>query len=126
MDTVTCDMHVHLPLSIQGDVESMYTSIDKDSETTTDRQIAVDIPRCHQYDLLLASPEGHKKFLRLLKAWVVSHPKLVYWQGEEMSILLVVMLVDMLCLSVTGLDSLCAPFLSLNFNNEGAILHTYY
>ena len=30
-------------------------------------------------------------------AWVVSHPHLVYWQG---------------------LDSLCAPFAALNFNNE--------
>ena len=51
------------------------------SETQTDRQIAVDIPRCHQYDLLLASSEGHQKFMRILKAWVVAHPKLVYWQG---------------------------------------------
>lgn len=51
------------------------------SETATDRQIAVDIPRCHQYDLLLASSEGHRKFMRVLKAWVVAHPILVYWQG---------------------------------------------
>uniref|UniRef100_A0A672H0G2 TBC1 domain containing kinase n=1 Tax=Salarias fasciatus TaxID=181472 RepID=A0A672H0G2_SALFA len=57
----------------------------------------VDIPRCHQYDELLSSPQGHIKFRRVLKAWVVSHPDLVYWQG---------------------LDSLCAPFLYLNFNNE--------
>uniref|UniRef100_A0A8B9IT62 TBC1 domain containing kinase n=1 Tax=Amazona collaria TaxID=241587 RepID=A0A8B9IT62_9PSIT len=60
-------------------------------------KIEVDIPRCHQYDELLSSPEGHAKFRRVLKAWVVSHPDLVYWQG---------------------LDSLCAPFLYLNFNNE--------
>lgn len=45
-------------------------------------QIEVDIPRCHQYDELLSSPEGHAKFRRVLKAWVVSHPDLVYWQGE--------------------------------------------
>lgn len=57
----------------------------------------MDIPRCHQYDKLLSSKDGHRKFKRVLKAWVVSHPRLVYWQG---------------------LDSLCAPFLSLNFNNE--------
>ncbi|KAK7912867.1 hypothetical protein WMY93_013078 [Mugilogobius chulae] len=60
-------------------------------------EIEVDIPRCHQYDELLSSPQGHIKFRRVLKAWVVSHPDLVYWQG---------------------LDSLCAPFLYLNFNNE--------
>ena len=61
-------------------------------------QIEVDIPRCHQYNELLSSPEAHKKFKRILKAWVVSHPEYVYWQG---------------------LDSLCAPFLYLNFNDEG-------
>jgi TBC domain-containing protein kinase-like protein len=61
----------------------------------------VDIPRCHQYDELLSSYEGHRKFKRVLKAWVVSHPQYVYWQG---------------------LDSLCAPFLYLNFNNEGECL----
>lgn len=44
-------------------------------------QIEVDIPRCHQYHQLLASPEAHGKFKKLLKAWVVSHPALVYWQG---------------------------------------------
>ena len=53
--------------------------------------------RCHQYNHLLASPEGHRKFKRILKAWVVSNPQYVYWQG---------------------LDSLCAPFLLLNFNDE--------
>jgi TBC domain-containing protein kinase-like protein len=45
----------------------------------------------------LASPEAHYKLKRVLKAWVISNPNLVYWQG---------------------LDSLCAPFLFLNFNSE--------
>nr|XP_061791720.1 TBC domain-containing protein kinase-like protein isoform X2 [Nerophis lumbriciformis] len=84
-------------LGIQGDIQAKYESIDKDTPIPTDRQIEVDIPRCHQYDELLSSPQGHAKFRRVLKAWVVSHPDLVYWQG---------------------LDSLCAPFLYLNFNNE--------
>lgn len=74
-----------------------YDKIDKVTPTTTDRQIDVDIPRCHQYDELLSSPEGHRKLKRLLKAWVTSHPQYVYWQG---------------------LDSLTAPFLYLNFNQE--------
>lgn len=47
-------------------------------------QIEVDIPRCHQYDELLSSPQGHIKFRRVLKAWVVSHPDLVYWQGQSL------------------------------------------
>ena len=45
-------------------------------------KIEVDIPRCHQYDALLSSPAAHRKFKRVLKAWVVSHPDLVYWQGQ--------------------------------------------
>ncbi|XP_061736306.1 TBC domain-containing protein kinase-like protein [Nerophis ophidion] len=84
-------------LGVEGDIQAKYESIDKDTPIPTDRQIEVDIPRCHQYDELLSSPHGHVKFRRVLKAWVVSHPDLVYWQG---------------------LDSLCAPFLYLNFNNE--------
>lgn len=65
-------------------------------------QIEVDIPRCHQYHELLSSPSAHAKFKRVLKAWVVSHPQYVYWQG---------------------LDSLSAPFLALNFNNEGKAIY---
>nr|XP_004663058.2 TBC domain-containing protein kinase-like protein [Jaculus jaculus] len=84
-------------LGVEGAIQDKYDAIDKDTPIPTDRQIEVDIPRCHQYDELLSSPEGHAKFRRVLKAWVVSHPDLVYWQG---------------------LDSLCAPFLYLNFNNE--------
>lgn len=45
----------------------------------------------------MASPQAHQKLKRILKAWVIANPNLVYWQG---------------------LDSLCAPFLYLNFNYE--------
>lgn len=61
-------------------------------------QIEVDIPRNHQYGELLSSPVGHRKFKRVLKAWVEKNPQYVYWQG---------------------LDTLCAPFIYLNFNDEG-------
>ncbi|CAG0915447.1 unnamed protein product [Notodromas monacha] len=84
-------------LDVISDVEADYEAVDKETPTATDRQIEVDIPRCHQYDELLASPTGHQKFKRILKAWVASHPQYVYWQG---------------------LDSLCAPFLRLNFCDE--------
>ncbi|XP_072171396.1 TBC domain-containing protein kinase-like protein [Diadema setosum] len=84
-------------LGVEGDIQANYDAIDKETPTTTDRQIEVDIPRCHQYSELLSSHVAHTKFKRILKAWVVSHPELTYWQG---------------------LDSLCAPFLYLNFNNE--------
>ena len=38
------------------------------------------LPRCHQYNELLASPEGHRKLKRVLKSWVADNPGLVYWQ----------------------------------------------
>jgi TBC domain-containing protein kinase-like protein len=60
----------------------------------------VDIPRCHQYDLLLSSPDGHGKLKRVLKSWIRANPTLVYWQG---------------------LDSLLAPFVCLHFNDEGRL-----
>ncbi|KAL6043352.1 TBCK protein kinase [Balamuthia mandrillaris] len=78
-------------------VEKIYDSYDKDSEGPADRQIELDVPRCHQYHPLLSSPEGHRKLRRVLKAWVAANKDLVYWQG---------------------LDSLLAPFLVLNFQNE--------
>ncbi|KAH0500791.1 TBC domain-containing protein kinase-like protein [Microtus ochrogaster] len=68
-------------LGVEGAIHAKYEAIDKDTPIPTDRQIEVDIPRCHQYDELLSSPEGHAKFRRVLKAWVVSHPDLVYWQA---------------------------------------------
>ncbi|CAH1185880.1 unnamed protein product [Phyllotreta striolata] len=84
-------------LDIKCDYKSRYMKLDKYSITPTDRQIEVDIPRCHQYNELLSSTEGHKKLKRILKAWVFQNSKYVYWQG---------------------LDSLTAPFLYLNFNDE--------
>ena len=54
-----------------------YDRIDKVTANPTDRQIEVDIPRCHQYDDLLSSPTGHLKLKRLLKAWVTAHPQYV-------------------------------------------------
>ncbi|XP_030836692.1 TBC domain-containing protein kinase-like protein [Strongylocentrotus purpuratus] len=84
-------------LGVEGDIQANYDAIDKETPTAMDRQIEVDIPRCHQYNELLSSVVAHNKFKRILKAWVVSHPELTYWQG---------------------LDSLCAPFLYLNFSNE--------
>lgn len=58
-------------LGIRGtDYISEYHSIDVMRIGPSDKQIMLDIPRCHQYHPLLASPVGHKKFKRVLKAWV--------------------------------------------------------
>ncbi|CAF1149659.1 unnamed protein product [Adineta ricciae] len=85
-------------LEISSNVNDVYNRINKDDiAPAVIRQIEVDIPRCHQYDELLSSPEGHQRMKNVLKAWIASHTNLVYWQG---------------------LDSLCAPFVYLNFNNE--------
>lgn len=69
-----------------------------DLQTDCDRQIAVDLPRCHQYHSKLNSFEGRKKLEVVLKAWVkYNKGKLVYWQG---------------------LDSICAPFVVLNYHDS--------
>ncbi|KAJ1977872.1 hypothetical protein H4R35_002126 [Dimargaris xerosporica] len=75
----------------------VYHHIDKESPSDADKQINVDIPRCHQYHNLLGSSVGHAKMRRLLKGWLRANPHLVYWQG---------------------FDSVTAPFLSLHFNDE--------
>ncbi|KAJ3084981.1 hypothetical protein HK102_000429 [Quaeritorhiza haematococci] len=85
-------------LGVEGDPEIEYEMFDKDSDAPTDRQLDLDIPRCHQYNDLLSSHVGHTKLKRVLKAWNSSEKgRLVYWQG---------------------LDSVCAPFVTLNFNDE--------
>jgi TBC domain-containing protein kinase-like protein len=40
-------------LGIEHDVQAKYAAIDKETWTPTDRQIEVDIPRCHQVKHLL-------------------------------------------------------------------------
>lgn len=86
-------------LNVTWSEMSSYEKIDKSSITSTDRQISVDIPRCHQYNELLASKAGHAKLTRVLKAWLAQNESqgYVYWQG---------------------LDSLAAPFVIVNFSNE--------
>lgn len=73
-----------------------------------DRQLEVDVPRCHQYSELLASRLGQRKLFRVLKAWVINEADkdsaCVYWQG---------------------LDSLFAPFLVLNFTDESLALASF-
>eukprot|EP01135_Chromosphaera_perkinsii_P005460 Nk52_evm9s352 gene=Nk52_evmTU9s352 len=88
----------------QREMDSVYVEYDKNTPHSIDRQISVDIPRCHQYHQLLSSPDGHAKFKRLLRCWVAANPKWVYWQG---------------------LDSVCAPFLTLNFANEARAFYCF-
>ncbi|KAI6226486.1 hypothetical protein M3Y99_01287500 [Aphelenchoides fujianensis] len=80
----------------QEEAEAEFAQCDCISEQASDRQLQVDIPRCHQYDELMATPAAHYKLKQILKSWLSCEKKYVYWQG---------------------LDSLAAPFLHLNFNN---------
>ncbi|KAJ3282302.1 hypothetical protein HDU79_010025, partial [Rhizoclosmatium sp. JEL0117] len=77
-----------------------YELLDKSIPTQSDHQLSLDIPRCHQYNILLSSPDSHAAQTRILKAWIQTESPLknVYWQG---------------------LDALLAPFLALNYPNEG-------
>ncbi|KAJ3017630.1 UNVERIFIED_CONTAM: hypothetical protein HDU68_011560 [Siphonaria sp. JEL0065] len=88
-----CLLDVHPFVTVE------YDFIDKNVATVADRQLELDIPRCHQYNELISSPLGHAKLERILKSWVITETpnQNVYWQG---------------------LDSLLAPFLALNFTNE--------
>ncbi|CAI5454432.1 unnamed protein product [Caenorhabditis angaria] len=73
-----------------------FYNLDTLAPHTSDRQLDVDIPRCHQYEDMMTSPAAHSSLRRILKAWLLSNTNYVYWQG---------------C------DSLAAPFLLLNFND---------
>ncbi|KAG4100859.1 hypothetical protein H8356DRAFT_1306418 [Neocallimastix lanati (nom. inval.)] len=96
-------------LGVIGDSKELYNSllqkndlrchdINDSSNLELERQLDADIPRCHQYNDLLCTEIGHDKLKRVIKCWNIAETgNLVYWQG---------------------LDSVCAPFLTLNFNEE--------
>ncbi|PAA79694.1 hypothetical protein BOX15_Mlig003833g1, partial [Macrostomum lignano] len=88
-------------LGVSGDVRSRYGALDtvtpRESRRISDKQLASDIPRCHQYNPLMASPHGHAKLRKLIKAWVLRRPSCAYYQG---------------------VDSVAAVFLHLNFSDE--------
>jgi TBC domain-containing protein kinase-like protein len=96
-------------LGIIGDSRILYNSlcekndlrcndIHDNSNLELERQLDADIPRCHQYNDLLSSDIGRNKLKQVIKCWNIAESgNLVYWQG---------------------LDSVCAPFVALNFNEE--------
>jgi TBC domain-containing protein kinase-like protein len=85
-------------LGVVGNPKLEYETYNLDAALDIDRQLDLDIPRCHQYHPLLSSPGGRQKLKRILKAWTLcERGNQVYWQG---------------------LDSLCAPFLVLHYENE--------
>jgi serine/threonine protein kinase len=102
---------VILDLDKDLEIKKIYDSIDTVTPHSCDRQISVDVPRCHQYCTYLSSKTGKAKLSRILKAWVIHNENrnVVYWQG---------------------VDSLAACLLVLNFHYEsrafGMIFHSIH
>ncbi|KAJ3322274.1 hypothetical protein HDV06_003167 [Boothiomyces sp. JEL0866] len=59
-------------LEVAGDPNLEYEQYISPTEDPSDKQLDLDIPRCHQYHELLATPIGHQKLKRILKAWILS------------------------------------------------------
>ena len=126
-------------LGIRGkDYVSEYEAIDILRVGPSDKQILLDIPRCHQYHPLLASPSGHQKFKRILKAWVAVCQRMARvwrrWEGGGESeeggnkestnsslsfFFLKKFKSNKVLVYWQGLDSTLAPFLALHFTDEG-------
>ncbi|ORC91190.1 putative GTPase activating protein [Trypanosoma theileri] len=105
---------VPIPATIRGEVwgallqvpsstarANAYYALNTALPSSADRQLSVDIPRCHQYHPLLASAAGHDRLRCIIKAWLLMNPGLTYWQG---------------------MDSVCAILLSVSFTNEPLVL----
>ena len=57
----------------KANVHDVYNRINRDNiPPAIIRQLEVDIPRCHQYDEILSSPEGHQKLKNVLKVFATS------------------------------------------------------
>ncbi|CAO4366026.1 unnamed protein product [Caenorhabditis nigoni] len=76
---------------------STYLNLDLLAPHSSDRQLEVDIPRCHQYDSFMTTPAVQESLRKVLKGWqiITESENYVYWQG---------------C------DSLATPFLLANMS----------
>ncbi|KAF5220350.1 hypothetical protein ECC02_006654 [Trypanosoma cruzi] len=113
VQTVEGISYVPVPATIRGEVwgallqvppeatrVAIYYALNTSSISVFDRQLSVDIPRCHQYHPLLVTAEGHERMRRVIKAWLLMNPELTYWQG---------------------IDSVCAVLLTVSFTNEALV-----
>jgi len=58
--------------------------LERKGPTPHERQIQLDIPRCHQYHTFLSTAEGHRKLFSVLRAWEAHQEgQLTYWQGLD-------------------------------------------
>lgn len=91
-------------LGVSPNIHERYTALLTSEPCDADQQIALDIPRCHQYDELLASANGQAQLKRVIKSFLITHKENTYWQG---------------------LDSVAAPFVRLNFDDEALAFGCY-
>ena len=68
---------------------------DADRRAAEYQQIQLDLPRCHAEHAVLSSPAGFDVQNEVLRVWLAANPRYAYWQG---------------------LDSLLAPFITLNLD----------
>uniref|UniRef100_A0A7S2R873 Rab-GAP TBC domain-containing protein n=1 Tax=Mucochytrium quahogii TaxID=96639 RepID=A0A7S2R873_9STRA len=52
-------------------------------EHQIDRQLLQDVPRCHQYHLLMRCTESRSTLRNVLKTWTLANPGSEYWQGLD-------------------------------------------
>ncbi|TPP56416.1 TBC domain-containing protein kinase protein [Fasciola gigantica] len=84
-------------------------------------QISVDLPRCHAYDALLASPMGQTSLRRVLVATLLMHPgTLEYTQGmDSVAAVFVRLCFPDEALAAACLNALLRTKLSIFFSSDG-------
>lgn len=60
-------MFWNILLEVPSDLSHVYSTLPVDVVLPIDRQLDVDLPRCHQYEPLLSSSEGQIKLRRIIK-----------------------------------------------------------
>ena len=63
--------------------ELLYSFYESFRLNSSEKQISVDIPRCHQYHLFLSSESGKHKLKKVVKTWASNHPNVKYSQGID-------------------------------------------
>ena len=70
-------------LKIPTAYQCIYDFLYSTRQIEPNKQIALDIPRCHQYNIYLSSSTGKRKLETLLKLWFSQHSGIKYSQGLD-------------------------------------------
>lgn len=91
-------------LNIPPGYHHCYTLLKETTQLESNKQISLDIPRCHKHNLFLSSSSGRATLELLLKVWVSQTNRIKYSQG---------------------LDSIAATCLILYESDEAAAYYTF-